>query len=93
MTREQALALWLMTLRSRAPASSDAGPAPAMLVSAWRDAGLGPDDDAALTAAWRKPDDPWARREAMIRATRALIVAHGFDVDTLTTPAAGMRGL
>jgi hypothetical protein len=90
MTREQARSLWLSTLAlPELPPGEGQGP---LLQGIWDAAGLAAGDRAGLTQALRG-DDALARREALVRATRRLLAAHGYEVDLLTTPAAAMRGI
>ncbi len=86
MDRTQAHRLWFQTLSLR-----EVGDGPE-LRALWAEAGLGPDDIRALADAVAIPDDS-DRRRAVIRATRLTIRHRGYDPDTLSTPAAGMRGI
>ena len=90
MNREQALRLWLSTLATREIPTGD-GPGRDLL-SVWEGVGLVAGERAALAQALRAPDG-LARREALVRATRRVIHASGFDVDVLSTPAARMWGI
>ena len=91
MDREHAHRLWQSTLALKLV---PAGPAAlASLQAEWRAAGISQPDQERVLAAVREEPGDLERRQRLVRETRTLIRASGFDPDLLSTPAAGMRGL
>lgn len=86
MNRTQAHRLWFATLSLKEVQEG------ADLRALWADAGLEAAETGPLASALQTPD-PSDRRRALIRQTRLCIGNHGLDPDTLSTPAAGMRGI
>jgi len=91
MDREGAHHLWQSTL---ALGLLPAGPSALRpLRTLWDAAGLTAAAQERLVGAAAEETGDLERRQRLVRETRGVIHAAGFDPDLLSTPAAGMRGL